>query len=151
MFGPRTVTEHTRIKAGVGVVIPDARGRLLLEQRRDCGWWGLVGGGVDPGESLAQAVERETYEETGLRVKITRLIGVYSEPMGRLVAYPDNGDLRHLVDTVFAVRILTGKLRKSAESRRLAYFAPEALPAELVPPAVAPIQDYLSGGSGFVR
>jgi ADP-ribose pyrophosphatase YjhB (NUDIX family) len=153
MFAPAADPGGAQIKVGVGVIIPDQRGRLLLEQRSDCGWWGLVGGGVDAGESLAQAVAREVFEETGLHVEITRLLGVYSEPAGRIVAYPDNGDLRHLIDVIVVARVLSGRLRKSAESRRLAYFAPARLPSRLVPSMVPALRDYLSGGGGggFVR
>jgi len=53
-------------------------GRILLIQREDFRVWGLPGGDVNPGESLAQAAARETREETGLEVALTRLVGMYS-------------------------------------------------------------------------
>ena len=45
------------------------KGRLLLEKRRDCELWGLVGGGVKPKETPVQAMLREIQEELGLRLR----------------------------------------------------------------------------------
>ena len=64
----------------MSAVIFDRRGRLLLQQRSDGGQWGLPGGSVEIGESVMDAVAREVHEETGLIVKVRRLIGVYSAP-----------------------------------------------------------------------
>ncbi|MEV3934306.1 MULTISPECIES: NUDIX hydrolase [unclassified Streptomyces] len=53
---------------GVGVVVQDGEGRILLGRHRD-GTWELPGGKVDPTrESVAAAAARELREETGLRV-----------------------------------------------------------------------------------
>lgn len=62
---------------GVQVVIRDG-GRVLLIKREDYEVWGLPGGGVENGETLVEAAVRETHEETGLEVRIVRLIGTYA-------------------------------------------------------------------------
>ncbi len=124
---------------------------ILMEKRRDCGWWGLPGGRVEPGESLLAAAVREVAEETGLTVEITHLIGVYSNPNGRIVTYPDNGDVVQLIDVIVAARVLAGCLACSDESEELAYFTSGQLPEEIVPPARQPIIDAFEGLRGVLR
>jgi 8-oxo-dGTP pyrophosphatase MutT (NUDIX family) len=51
-------------------------GKILLIQRSDSGLWCMPGGGVDVGETLTEAVLRELWEETGLRGRIIRLLGI---------------------------------------------------------------------------
>lgn len=53
-------------------------GKILLTQRDDFETWILPGGSVEDGESIAEAAIRETKEETGLDVELTRLVGIYS-------------------------------------------------------------------------
>lgn len=63
--------------AGAGAVVFD-EGRILLVQRgREpaLGLWSIPGGHVEPGESAEQAAVRETFEETGLRVRSIRELG----------------------------------------------------------------------------
>lgn len=71
----------------------DDEGRLLLVRRCDSGDWELPGGRVELGESVPAAAEREVEEESGVRVRVTRLAGVYSDP-GHVLAYPDTGEVR---------------------------------------------------------
>ncbi|WP_019010263.1 NUDIX domain-containing protein [Deinococcus aquatilis] len=51
---------------GIGVILLDERGRILLQQRGDDGLWGTPGGAVEPGEDFLEAARRELLEETGL-------------------------------------------------------------------------------------
>lgn len=151
MYGNKAADAQTRVKLGVGVFVMDRLGRILLEIRSDSGMWGLPGGAIDPGESIHQAALREVKEETGLEVRIIRLIGVYSEPSQRIVVYPDNGDVRHLVDITLEAEIISGELTISPESLELRFFPLDALPAEIAPPAVQPMKDYTQGLTGVIR
>lgn len=54
--------------------------QILLTQREDFEVWCMPGGQLDSNESIAQAAMREVYEETGLEVRLTRLVGIYSKP-----------------------------------------------------------------------
>ena len=61
-----------------GAVIRDGQGRLLLVRRGHApslGLWSVPGGRVEPGETPEEAAAREVFEETGLRVRIGRLLG----------------------------------------------------------------------------
>jgi 8-oxo-dGTP pyrophosphatase MutT (NUDIX family) len=57
-----------QLRVGCVVVVFDAtRERMLLTRRTDNGRWCLPGGGMDAGESIAEACLRELEEETGAR------------------------------------------------------------------------------------
>lgn len=150
MYG-NVVANGMSVRVGVGAVIRGSGDTILLEKRRDCGWWGLPGGKVEPGESLVDAAVREVLEETGLTVEVTHLIGVYSDPRGRIVTYPDNGDVVQLIDVIVGARVLSGSLRCSQESEEVRFFIPSQLPEEIVPPARQPIADAFEGLCGALR
>lgn len=136
MFPDRPPKEGVAPKLGTCAVIFDEAGRVVMERRSDCGWWCLPGGRLDAGETLAQGAAREAREETGLEIEITGFLGVFSDPRRRTVRYPDNGDLRQLVDAVVLARPQGGFLRKSAESLDVGWFEPAGLPLNTVPPVV---------------
>ena len=103
-------------------------GKILLEKRRDCDVWGLVGGGVKDHETEAQAMAREVYEELGMRIPKERFrkLAVYGEP-GRIAAYRD-GSVWRMVIVVFALELdEKPPLKISAESKELRFFTKEEL------------------------
>ena len=103
-------------------------GKLLLEKRRDCDLWGLVGGGVKRQETPLQAIVREIREELGVRIpkEKFRKLGVYGEP-GRIAAYRD-GSIWHMVVVVFALELeQEPEIVLSAESRDMRFFSKEEL------------------------
>jgi len=59
-----------------GIVVRDD-GRILAIKRRDSGQWEPPGGVLELGETLEEGVEREVREETGVRVAVHQLTGVY--------------------------------------------------------------------------
>src|SRR5947207_3682452 len=109
------------VRPSVSAVIFDRRGRLLLQQRSDGGQWGLPGGSVEIGESVATAVVREVLEETGLTVSPRRIIGVYSDPELQVVRYPD-GNVWHYVNVCFECAVHSGTLTTCDETLALGYF-----------------------------
>jgi ADP-ribose pyrophosphatase YjhB (NUDIX family) len=65
-------------KVGAEAAIFGADGRMLLVRRSDDGRWCLPCGWVEPNESPAEAAVREAREETGLTVRATRLVDVFT-------------------------------------------------------------------------
>lgn len=103
-------------------------GKILLEKRRDCDIWGLVGGGVKKQETTLQAITREIYEELGLRVPQDKFqkLAVYGEP-GRIAAYQD-GSIWRMVIVVFRLELEEEPaMTISEESRDLRFFSKEEL------------------------
>ena len=70
----------TVVAPSVFVAVRNDRGKLLLVRRCDSGTWELPGGRVDVGESAVEAAVRETREESGIRVRITGLVGLFTDP-----------------------------------------------------------------------
>lgn len=121
---PRT-TQGAHLGANA---IITCNGKLLLEKRRDCDLWGLVGGGVKKQETALDAITREIYEELGLRVSKDqfRKLAVYGEP-GRIAAYRD-GSIWRMVVVVFALELEEEpQIVISHESRDMRFFSKEEL------------------------
>jgi 8-oxo-dGTP diphosphatase len=70
----------TVVAPSVFVAVREEQGRFLLVQRCDSGAWEFPGGRIDVGETAIAAAVRETAEEAGLRVRITGLVGLFSDP-----------------------------------------------------------------------
>ena len=58
MYAKRQADGNTRVRVGVGVIVRDSQGCILLEKRSDCSTWGLPGGKIEPGESAMDAFEK---------------------------------------------------------------------------------------------
>jgi len=70
----------------VGVIRQDGRWLMIrrAEGIRAGGWWCFPGGAIEPGESPADALVREIWEEVGLRVRPVRQVWVWRRPNGEL-------------------------------------------------------------------
>jgi ADP-ribose pyrophosphatase YjhB (NUDIX family) len=101
----------------------DARRGILLTRRADNGRWCLPGGHFEPGEDVAEACVREMREETGLEVRVVRLIGVYSSP-NFVLDYGELGRFQ-VVALNFEVEALGGELGLSDETTGVGYFTAE--------------------------
>ncbi len=124
---PNAPKTTMRARLGANAVIT-WDGKILLEKRRDCDLWGLVGGGVKKGEHQDQAMVREIREELGFKVKREDLkkLAVYGEP-GRIAAYRD-GSIWRMVIVVYGLQLKEKpELKISQESRQLRFFSKEEL------------------------
>ena len=95
---------------------------LVLERGQEPyrGRWELPGGFVEAGESPAEAVRREIFEETGLRIETPNIVGAYTS------RYGDGG--KWTVDVAFHCQASAGKLSLSAESSDAAWVSIEQMP-----------------------
>ena len=120
LYGDR-LGKQGKIRVGCSAAIFDEQKRVLLTKRQDNGQWCLPSGGLEPGESAAEACEREVLEETGLSVRAKRLVGVYSHP-DQLVVYAD-GNKVQIVALHFEAEITGGELGLSDETSDFGYFS----------------------------
>lgn len=141
-----------RITVGTSAFVRNTEGRLLLQRREDNGHWAMPGGRLDPGEDLQTCAVREVFEETGLRVRIVRLIGVYSDPWQYSIAsYPD-GSRTQTVNACFECEIVGGDLTISHESTALGFYDMHDMPTPLLRTHEIRIADALQAASTpFVR
>ena len=107
------------------VVFDVARQKVLLTRRADNGSWCLPGGHMEPGESVAEACQRECREETGLEVRLVRLLGIYSDP-NRIIEYAD-GKRCQIVALCFEAEPTGGTLGLSDETTAYGYYAKEEI------------------------
>lgn len=125
------LTDSFRMQAGYATPKVDVRGavfrdgKLLLVRELSDGCWCMPGGWADVGNKPAAAVEREVWEESGFRVRASKVIGVYDanriEPMG----------LYHAVKLVFLCELLSGEAMPSDETTEVKFFTPGEIPEVL--------------------
>lgn len=120
LYGDR-LGRQGQLRLGCSAIIFDGHKRVLLTRRADNGQWCLPGGAMDSGESVVEACERELWEETGLRVRVKRLVGVYSDP-DQLVIYPD-GNKVFVVALSFEAEITDGTPELSNETTEVGFFS----------------------------
>ena len=107
-----------------GVVINDQQ-EVLLVNSKERGMWMPIGGMVEPGEEPADAIVREVFEETGVKVVPQRLVGVYDGPT---VTYKNNDQVRY-ISIVFRCRPIGGNPHvHDDENTDVRYFPLAALP-----------------------
>jgi ADP-ribose pyrophosphatase YjhB (NUDIX family) len=117
----------------VSAHIFDAAGRLLLVRQRDSGVWSTPGGVLEPDERPAEAVVRETWEETGLRVEPEALVGAYGGP--EFVVHYPNGDEVQYAIMAFRCRVVGGELRADGDETTAVQYWSAAELATLPMPA----------------
>jgi ADP-ribose pyrophosphatase YjhB (NUDIX family) len=121
LYGERLGREgHLRLGCAA-VIFDSAHEKVLLTRRADNGLWCIPGGRAESGETVAEACEREVWEETGLKVRVKRLVGVYSDPH-QLIVFPD-ASKAFIVALCFEAKVIGGELGLSDETTEVGYFS----------------------------
>ena len=105
----RKVGHDLLLLPSASVAIHNDQLGLLVCEHADKHIWVTPGGLIEPGEHPADAAVRETWEETGLVIEITGLLGVYGGP--DLVVHYPNGDHATYIATIFRAQAVRGTLR----------------------------------------
>jgi len=113
-FGDRIGKEGELRPGASALIFDEARERILMTQREDNSRWCLPGGGMDPGESAAETCVREVLEETGLEVRVTKLVGIYTTP-DLLIEFSDRNKIQPAAFS-FEAEITGGELGLSNEA-----------------------------------
>jgi len=106
---------------GVGAIIVEKE-RVLLAKRGHAplaGEWSIPGGVLELGEGLEEAVVREAWEETGLRVETAGLLGVYN----RVLRDADERTLYHYVLIDFLCHRVSGEPQASGDAAEVRWFS----------------------------
>lgn len=125
-------------KVAVGTIITTGDARLVLVRRAiepGYGLWVFPGGFVDRGEELVTAARREAREESGLEVRLDRLVNIYSYPKAAVII------------VVYAATAMSGELCGDEECLEARLFSTDELPWDALAfqSTREALRDYLAG------
>jgi mutator protein MutT len=118
------------IGVGVGAIIVNEEGCLFLAQRgpkakNEQGLWEFPGGSVEFGETLAEALQREMFEEYGIEVSVGELVDVVDHILPK--------ECQHWVSPTFICQILSGEpyIKEPEKCTAIGWFKVDQVPNEL--------------------
>ncbi len=125
-----------RVGVGVMIVRDDC---VLMAQRakgRRAGWYGWIGGKLEPGESLRACAQREAREEAGIEIVNLRLLCLSTIFI----------DDQHWIDVEFLAAIASGEPHTTApdEIGGWAWYPIDQLPSPIFEPAQKALDSYRS-------
>jgi len=108
--------------SSVLAIIPNNKSEVLFVRQKTGpyrGWWLLPGGHVKFGETSRDAITREVKEETGLIVKVSKLLGVFD-----VIDIEKNF---HFIHIVFLCEPVDGELKAGSDALEVNWFSPYML------------------------
>jgi len=109
----------------VGALIVD-RNRVLLVKRNQTpfkGYWDIPGGFLEAGEHPEKGIMREVFEETGLRVKLNEILGIFMDKYGR--------KRKDTLNIYYIAKIIGGEMRAGSDAAALKWFSKNNLPKRI--------------------
>ena len=106
-------------RPAVSAVIVEG-GKVLLVKRGfepNRGLWSFPGGSIEPGETAREAIEREVFEETSLRVDVGDVAGVYD-----VISRDGELLLFHYIIVNFHARVVSGEVRAASDAADARWF-----------------------------
>lgn len=116
-----------------GVVVNDAD-QVLVIQRRDNGRWEPPGGVLELDESPEAGVAREVLEETGIKVEVGQLSGIYKNMS------------RGIIALVFRCEPVAGQEQATDESRDVRWISLPEVTAAFSPAYAIRVSDAFEPG-----
>jgi 8-oxo-dGTP diphosphatase len=114
--------KESQIRVGAGAVIINEEGKVFLSKRSknvklDAGLWETPGGGVEFGETMAEALKRELMEENGVVIEVGEMLDV--------VEYIDKEKGDHHVSPAFVCKIIEGtpKIMEPDKCEEIGWFS----------------------------
>jgi 8-oxo-dGTP diphosphatase len=136
-----------RIRAAA-LIWRDVEVLLVRHEKGGHSYWLVPGGGVDPGETMADAAGRELLEETGYDVEVGRLVLLCE-------AIDPNPGGRHIVNAVYAAKVRGGTLSVGVDKalRDAKWLPVDTLATlEMYPPTGSELRAIIEeNGEGAVR
>lgn len=110
----------------VSAVIEKDNKLLFGRKKKDVGpypnTWHLIGGGVNDGESLQDAIRREVTEESGVVIEIVKSFGFGDD------YEPDkHGETTHYIFLVFLAKYISGEIKAGDDIEKLEWFSKDKL------------------------
>jgi 8-oxo-dGTP diphosphatase len=113
-------TYRAKFRASVAAMVFDEYGRVLLFKHTYRKFeWGIPAGGLEYNEQPEKAVVREFFEETGMQIKVEKLLLAESSKEDRNISL------------IFLCKIVSGTFKESHEISEMKYFEVNNLPQML--------------------
>ena len=109
-----------RFRAAVAALIFNEQGQVLLFKHTYRKFeWGIPAGGLEYNEQPDKAIVREFFEETGMQIKVEKLLLAESSKEDRNISL------------IYLCKIVNGTFRESSEISEMKYFDVNELPQML--------------------